>query len=83
MISSVNVCLCTRSYLHLSLSWLGVVGGAAEMLKYLNIFKNLTLVKLVFAVLTSHLLLEEILVFRVVHSKIQIKSDGGGMTGFS
>ena len=53
------------------------------MLKYLNIFKNLKLVTLVLAVLTSHLLLEEILVFRVVHSKIQIKSDGGGMTGFS
>ena len=54
MISSVNVCLCTRSYLHLSLSWLGVVGGAAEMLKYLNIFKNLKLVKLVFAVLRKN-----------------------------
>ena len=40
VISSVNVCL-YRPYLHLSLSCLGVVGGAAGMLKYLNIFKNL------------------------------------------
>ena len=51
----MNVCL-HRPYLHLSLSCLGVVGGAAGMLKYLNIFKNLKLVKLVFAVLTSRLL---------------------------
>ena len=51
------------------------------MLKYLNIFKNLKLVKLVFAVLTSHLLLEEILVFRVVHSKFQIKSEMRGFPG--
>ena len=49
----MNVCL-YRPYLHLSLSCLGVVGGAAEMLKYLNIFKNLKLVKLVFAVLRKN-----------------------------
>ena len=33
------------------------------MLKYCNIFKNLKLVKLLFAVITAYLLLDEILVF--------------------
>ena len=46
-----------------------------------NVFKNLKLVKLVFAVLTSHLLLEEILKFRVVHSKFQIKCEIRGFPG--
>ena len=33
------------------------------MLKYCNIFKNLKLVKLVFAVITAYLFLDEILIF--------------------
>ena len=52
-----------------------MVGGTAEMLKYVNIFKNLKLIKLVFAVITAYLLVDEILVFRVVHSKFKIKSE--------
>ena len=36
---------------------------AAKMLKYCNIFKNLKLVKLVFAVITAYLFLDEILIF--------------------